>query len=192
MVPKLALACTCLCLNTKAASSHGALTQGGLQVTILACGRSLIAATAGRSRHRRSAVMNGQVYCARFPSQRSCGSAASTSYAPVNSQQRSPSRRHSCKAGPVFSEPLTPACLSSLWKSLAKSQLSWKQRQRTLVRSTAGSPSSYEYDVVGLAQAMVDFGANVDDAFLDRLRVEKGGRRSVPSDCCNSHFSAQA
>ena len=32
-------------------------------------------------------------------------------------------------------------------------------------------------DVVGLGQAMIDFAAHVDDPFLQRFSVEKGGRR---------------
>lgn len=36
---------------------------------------------------------------------------------------------------------------------------------------------AFQYDVVGLAQAMVDFGATVDESFLYDFDVEKGGRR---------------
>lgn len=42
------------------------------------------------------------------------------------------------------------------------------------------TPSSQEiWDVVGLGQGMVDFSAQVDDALLERLEVEKGARRLV-------------
>ena len=35
------------------------------------------------------------------------------------------------------------------------------------------------WDVLGLGQAMVDFSAAVDDAFLEQLGVEKGGRKII-------------
>lgn len=39
------------------------------------------------------------------------------------------------------------------------------------------------WDVVGLGQGMVDFSAQVDDALLERLQVEKGARRLVLLKC---------
>ena len=44
-------------------------------------------------------------------------------------------------------------------------------------RSRSPSPQSTRHDVVGLGQAMVDFSAAVDDAFLAEFGVAKGGRR---------------
>lgn len=44
-------------------------------------------------------------------------------------------------------------------------------------RSRSPSPQSTRHDVVGLGQAMVDFSASVDDAFLEEFGVAKGGRR---------------
>ena len=120
--------------------------------------------------------MNSQTHCSRLPSQASCGSLASTSYVPgVARQCRSVSRRPQRQNGCFASDLPTAAPLSSQLQSLLRAP--HQRIQHTLVRSVASS--SFEYDVVGLAQAMVDFGATVDDAFLDGLQVEKGGRRSV-------------
>ena len=45
--------------------------------------------------------------------------------------------------------------------------------------SSVLSGSEAVWDVLGLGQAMVDFSAAVDDAFLEQLGVEKGGRKII-------------
>ncbi|KAK9789932.1 hypothetical protein WJX73_009863 [Symbiochloris irregularis] len=50
------------------------------------------------------------------------------------------------------------------------------------VAASCISSADCRYDVVGLAQAMVDFGATVPDEFLADFNVEKGGRRIITAE----------
>ncbi len=53
----------------------------------------------------------------------------------------------------------------------------------TLPSLQSATQSEETWDVVGLGQGMVDFSAQVDDALLQRLGVEKGARRWERSPC---------
>ena len=66
---------------------------------------------------------------------------------------------------------------ASLVDSFVQAVLSTPQRRQMCLAARSLARSSCGYDVVGLAQAMVDFGAAVEDSFLDSMHVEKGGRR---------------
>ena len=116
------------------------------------------------------AVMHSSALCTRLASQRSCGSTASTSYVTVSLLQgRSANRR-----APGHSQSSDELCLSHHTGSLRHA---FVKAPRLRARHLPLTRCAYQYDVVGLAQAMVDFGATVDDGFLESFEVEKGGRR---------------
>ena len=124
--------------------------------------------------------MHSQAHVGRLQSQSSCGSAASTSYGTVHfAAARSQPQRSQRRAFSLAVEPARQAQLPCPTHPLASG--SRLQRQHP-----SGRPilcCAYQHDVVGLAQAMVDFGATVDDAFLASFHVEKGGRRCEAANC---------
>ena len=127
--------------------------------------------------------MHAPTCCDRLASHASCGAAASTSYTPgvpAPGSSRSRSRRMQAAVWHSRAQLRASASLGRLLRAAVKLPPP-RHRQRSHI-TRAQQQQQYQYDVVGLAQAMVDFGATVEDDFLESFHVEKGGRRCVKAE----------
>lgn len=60
---------------------------------------------------------------------------------------------------------------------MAEIQLGMPSADQFYARDLDHTQGGGSIDVLGLGQAMIDFGAAVDDGWLDDLQVEKGCRK---------------
>lgn len=132
-----------------------------LRPSILAC-----------SRH----TMSQHAQFNRMAHQRSCSSTPSTSYNATSCiGVRSAAVKSLRPTARISAEVPASVFLGTLLQALAQPPRLRARGRR--VAASCSSAADCRYDVLGLAQAMVDFGATVPDDFLAEFAVEKGGRR---------------
>lgn len=78
--------------------------------------------------------------------------------------------------GQQRSQQSTAPCRPSTFSHSCHASLREEAARQSLQSSWECNPA---WDVLGLGQAMVDFQAAVDDEFLERIGIEKGGRRII-------------
>ena len=94
--------------------------------------------------------------------------------APAAAPARAPPSRGGRRAAACAPRPSPPHCARPA-RAAAVTTSSGTSRRSPSPPADRSRPR--RFDLVGLGQAMVDFSATVDDAFLDAVGAVKGGRR---------------
>ena len=86
-------------------------------------------------------------------------------------------RQFALAPSPVFGSHARRTSHVASHNRLADIQLGWPSQEQFYDDDSTAASSSRSIDVLGLGQAMIDFGACVDASWLADLQLEKGARK---------------